>query len=85
MITNAELIARIKSANKFISDDDLISDRYIYGLLKQKASIYSSKRDSAMKVRKDIAECRENIGIIDAKKSQQNLASKSNIKKAKFL
>jgi chromosome segregation ATPase len=49
--------------------------------LKQKASIYSSKRDSAMKVRKDIAECRENIGIIDAKKSQQNLASKSNIKK----
>jgi hypothetical protein len=39
MITNAELIARIKSANKFISDDDLISDRYIYGLLKQKASI----------------------------------------------
>lgn len=38
MITNSELIARIKSANKFISDDDLISDRYIYGLLKQKAS-----------------------------------------------
>jgi hypothetical protein len=39
MITNGELIARVKSANKFISDDDLISDRFIYSLLKSKASV----------------------------------------------
>lgn len=39
MATNGELIARIKSANKFISDDDLISDRYIYAMLKSKASV----------------------------------------------
>lgn len=38
MYTNSDLIARVKSANKFISDDDMISDRYIYGLLKTKAS-----------------------------------------------
>ncbi len=39
MLTNAELIARVKNANKFVSDDDLISDRYIYSLLKSKASV----------------------------------------------
>jgi hypothetical protein len=39
MITNGELIARVKSANKFVSDDDLISDRFIYSLLKSKASV----------------------------------------------
>jgi hypothetical protein len=39
MITNGELIARVKSANKFVSDDDLISDRFIYNLLKGKASV----------------------------------------------
>ena len=38
MYTNSELIAKVKSANKFVSDDDMISDRYIYGLLKTKAA-----------------------------------------------
>lgn len=39
MSTNADLIARVKSANKFVSDDDLISDRYIYQILKSKAAV----------------------------------------------
>ena len=39
MATNGELIARVKSANKFVSDDDLISDRYIYSILKSKAAV----------------------------------------------
>lgn len=39
MSTNSDLIARVKSANKFVSDDDLISDRYIYQLLKSKAAV----------------------------------------------
>lgn len=39
MLTNGELIARVKNANKFVSDDDVISDRFIYDLLKAKASV----------------------------------------------
>jgi hypothetical protein len=39
MLTNGDLIARVKSANKFITSDDLISDRFIYNLLKSKASV----------------------------------------------
>jgi hypothetical protein len=39
MLTNNDLIARIKNANKFVSSDDLISDRFIYNMLKNKASV----------------------------------------------
>jgi hypothetical protein len=39
MITNNDLIARVKNANKFVNSDDLISDRFIYNMLKSKASV----------------------------------------------
>jgi len=39
MVTNNDLISRIKNANKFVSDDDLISDRFVYNMLKSKASV----------------------------------------------
>jgi hypothetical protein len=39
MLTNNDLIARVKNANKFVSGDDLISDRFIYNMLKNKASV----------------------------------------------
>jgi hypothetical protein len=39
MLTNNDLIARVKNANKFVNSDDLISDRFIYNMLKSKASV----------------------------------------------
>jgi len=39
MLTNGDLISRIKNANKFLADDDVISDRFIYNTLKSKASV----------------------------------------------
>ena len=50
MATNAELISRIKNANKFLSDDDLISDRFIYSLLKQKASVLIKREANLRKL-----------------------------------
>lgn len=50
MVTNAELISRIKNANKFLSDDDLISDRFIYSLLKQKASVLIKREANLRKL-----------------------------------
>ena len=37
-MTISDVISRIKLANKFISDDDFMSDRFIYNTLKTKAS-----------------------------------------------
>jgi hypothetical protein len=37
-MTISDLISRVKISNKFISDDDFMSDRFIYNTLKTKAS-----------------------------------------------
>jgi hypothetical protein len=50
MVTNAELISRLKNANKFLADDDLISDRYLYSLLKQKASVLIKREGNLRKL-----------------------------------
>ena len=50
MATNGELISRIKSANKFIADDDLISDRFIYTMLKSKAAVLLRREINARKL-----------------------------------
>jgi len=50
MVTNAELISRLKNANKFLADDDLISDRYLYALLKQKASVLIKREGNLRKL-----------------------------------
>jgi hypothetical protein len=38
-MTISDLISRVKISNKFISDDDFMSDRFIYNTLKTKASV----------------------------------------------
>jgi hypothetical protein len=50
MITNADLISRLKNANKFLADDDIISDRYLYSLLKQKASVLIKREANLRKL-----------------------------------
>lgn len=50
MATNSDLISRVKSANKFIADDDLISDRYIYYMLKAKAAVLLRREINARKL-----------------------------------
>ena len=36
---NSEIIAQIRAANKYIQDDNLLTDRFIYNLAKTKASL----------------------------------------------
>ena len=50
MVTNADLISRLKNANKFLADDDVISDRYLYSLLKQKASVLIKREGNLRKL-----------------------------------
>jgi hypothetical protein len=38
-MTISDVISRVKIANKFISDDDFMSDRFIYNTLRTKASV----------------------------------------------
>lgn len=50
MVTNSDLISRLKNANKFLADDDLISDRYLYSILKQKASVLIKREANLRKL-----------------------------------
>jgi hypothetical protein len=76
MSTNAELIARIKSANKFLSDDDLISDRFIYNLLKTKASVLIQRELNRKKLlfSDNIYQSYECICLIPAKGAECDLS-----------
>lgn len=38
-MTISDVISRVKIANKFVSDDDFMSDRFIYNTLRTKASV----------------------------------------------
>ncbi len=75
MSTNAELIARVKSANKFLSDDDLISDRFIYNLLKTKASVLIQRELNRKKLlfSDNIYQAYECICLIPAKGAECDL------------
>lgn len=76
MISNGDLIARIKSANKFISDDDQISDRYIYSLLKTKASVLIQRELNRKKLlmSDNIYQAYECICLIPAKGAECDLS-----------
>jgi hypothetical protein len=76
MSTNAELIARIRSANKFLSDDDLISDRYIYSLLKTKASVLIQRELNRKKLlfSDNIYQSYECVHLISAKGAECDLS-----------
>jgi len=75
MVTNAELISRIKNSNKFLSDDDLISDRFIYSLLKQKASVLIKREANLRKLlaSDNVYQNYECLHLIPAKGSECDL------------
>lgn len=75
MYTNSDLIARVKSANKFISDDDMISDRYIYGLLKTKASTLLRREINLRRLltSDNVYQAYECVHLIEAKGSECDL------------
>ncbi len=74
MYTNSELIGRVKSANKFVSDDDLISDRYIYGLLKTKAATLLRREINLRRLltSDNVYQAYECVHLIEAIKEQQS-------------
>lgn len=76
MATNAELISRIKNSNKFLSDDDLISDRFIYSLLKQKASVLIKREANLRKLQgsDNVYQGYECLDLIPAKGSECDLS-----------
>ena len=49
-MTISDVISRIKVANKFISDDDFMSDRFIYNTLRAKASTLLRREINARKL-----------------------------------
>jgi hypothetical protein len=75
MATNADLIARVKSANKFVSDDDLISDRYIYQLLKSKAAVLLRREINLRRLlfSDNVYQAYECLNLIEAKGTECDL------------
>lgn len=75
MVTNAELISRLKNANKFLADDDVISDRYLYSLLKQKASILIKREANQRKLltSDNVYQNYECVDLISARGSECDL------------
>ena len=75
MATNGELIARVKSANKFVSDDDLISDRYIYSILKSKAAVLLRREINLRKLvfSDNVYQSYECVQLIEAKGTECDL------------
>jgi hypothetical protein len=75
MATNGELIARVKSANKFVSDDDLISDRYIYSILKSKAAVLLRREINLRKLifSDNVYQAYECVQLIPAKGTECDL------------
>jgi hypothetical protein len=75
MLTNGDLISRIKNANKFLADDDVISDRFIYNTLKSKASVLIKREINLKKLlfSDNLYQAYECICLIPAKGAECDL------------
>lgn len=75
MLTNGELISRIKNSNKFLADDDVVSDRFIYNSLKSKASVLIKREINLKKLlfSDNLYQAYECICLIPAKGAECDL------------
>ena len=75
MLTNGDLISRIKNSNKFLADDDVVSDRFIYNSLKSKASVLIKREVNLKKLlaSDNLYQAYECICLIPAKGAECDL------------